>query len=288
MTGQRTDVVIVGAGPAGLALAIGLADRGVDFIILDSLAEAQNTSRAAVIHAATLATLDRLGVADRLVAQGIKVPNFRIRDRDRVLIHADFSKLRAATPFALMIPQDETEAILIERLESLGHSVRRPALVTGIETVGEDGLVRYEAEGRAETIRCRYIVGPMARGALSGRARGSDFPARPTAPSCSPTSECATRSACSFPAKACSSSLRCRTIATGSSPRPPRPRASLRWRISSASSTLAAPLRAPRSARCYGAPASRFTTSSRTVFSRVQSSFSATPRTSIARRADRA
>lgn len=176
MIEQRTDVAIVGAGPAGLALAIGLADRGVDFVILDGLAEAQNTSRAAVIHAATLATLDRLGVADRLVAQGVKVPNFRIRDRDRVLIHADFSKLEAATPFALMIPQDETEAILIDRLSALGHSVRRPALVIGIETVGEDGLVHYESAGRAETIRCKYIVGADGSKSVVRAGAGIGFP----------------------------------------------------------------------------------------------------------------
>lgn len=176
MNEQRTDVVIVGAGPAGLALAIGLADRGVDFVILDGLAEAQNTSRAAVIHAATLAALERLGVAERLVAQGIKVPNFRIRHRDRILAHADFSKLEAATPYALMIPQDETEAILIGRLASLGHSVRRPASVTGIEAVGEEGLVRYEAAGRAGTIRCRYVVGADGSKSLVRSGAGIGFP----------------------------------------------------------------------------------------------------------------
>lgn len=104
------------------------------------------------------------------------MPNFRIRDRDRVLIHADFSKLRAATPYALMIPQDETEAILIERLESLGHSVRRPALVTGIETAGEEGLVHCEAEGRRETIRCRYIVGADGSKSVVRSGAGIGFP----------------------------------------------------------------------------------------------------------------
>ncbi|MEQ1954964.1 FAD-dependent oxidoreductase [Mesorhizobium yinganensis] len=111
MNAISTKVVIVGAGPAGLATAIGLAERGIDFVILDALAEAQNTSRAAVIHAATLDSLRVLKVADRLVAQGIKVPQFRIRDRDSVLLHVDFSRLQTPTPFALMIPQDESPSV---------------------------------------------------------------------------------------------------------------------------------------------------------------------------------
>lgn len=176
MTGQHKDVVIVGAGPTGMALAIGLAERGVDFVILDSLPEAQNTSRAAVIHAATLVTLDRLGVADRLVEQGIKVPHFRIRDRDRVLMHADFSKLESPTPFALMIPQDETEAILVDRLATLGRTVRRPARVTEIERSAGGALVRFEAAGRDEAIRCKFVVGADGARSIVRSGAGIGFP----------------------------------------------------------------------------------------------------------------
>ncbi len=61
------DVLVVGAGPAGLATAIGLAQRGIRFRIVDALPEAQNTSRAAVIHAATLQSLRDLEVADHLI-----------------------------------------------------------------------------------------------------------------------------------------------------------------------------------------------------------------------------
>ena len=176
MAELTTDVLIVGAGPAGLATAIGLAQRGADFVIVDALPEAQNTSRAAVIHAATLDTLRELEVADRLVAQGIKVPHFRLRDRDAALVHLDFSRLPSPTPYALMIPQDESEAILIERLGALGHQVRRPVRLSEVRR--ESGGVRAICEGvdGQLTIAARYIVGADGEKSLVRAEAGIAFP----------------------------------------------------------------------------------------------------------------
>src|SRR2546421_219616 len=77
-----TDVVIVGAGPTGLALACILAAKRVSFVLIDRLAERANTSRAAVVHARTLEVLEELEVTDRLCSQGHIVPRFTLRDRD--------------------------------------------------------------------------------------------------------------------------------------------------------------------------------------------------------------
>ena len=70
MLPTSTDVLIVGAGPTGLALAVALQQAGIDHLLIDKLAEGQNTSRAAVIHAHTLEALEPLGVADELTAAG--------------------------------------------------------------------------------------------------------------------------------------------------------------------------------------------------------------------------
>lgn len=176
MADLSTDVLIVGAGPAGLATAIGLAERGVDFLIVDALHEAQNTSRAAVIHAATLEAMRKLDVADRLVTQGIKVPHFRLRDRDSTLLHIDFSILSSQTPYALMIPQDESEQILVERLAELGHAVRRPVRLAGFEAT-ENG-VRAICEGPDGTvvIVARYIVGADGEKSSVREGAGIAFP----------------------------------------------------------------------------------------------------------------
>ncbi len=173
---ETTDVLIVGAGPAGLATAIGLAQAQVDLRIVDALPEAQNTSRAAVIHAATLETLGRLGVAEQLIAQGIKAPDFRVREKDRVLLEASFADLDSPTPFALMIPQDETEAILNARLQQLGHAVTRPAKVEHIERRESGALVSISSPAGQTQVAARFVVG--ADGEKSGvrKIAGIGFP----------------------------------------------------------------------------------------------------------------
>src|SRR5262249_6657838 len=80
------EILIAGAGPTGLALAAELARRGINPLIIDRQAAGANTSRACVVHARTLEVLEPLGVTRDLLAQGLKVPIFRIRDRDRSLI----------------------------------------------------------------------------------------------------------------------------------------------------------------------------------------------------------
>ena len=99
----RTDVVIVGAGPTGLALGCVLAAEGVDFILLDRLAVGANTSRAAVIHARTLEVLDSLQVTEKLHALGHVVSRFTMRDRDRALATIRFDALPTRYPHTLMI-----------------------------------------------------------------------------------------------------------------------------------------------------------------------------------------
>lgn len=140
------------------------------------MAEAQNTSRAAVIHAATLDVMRELGVTDRMVEQGIKVPQFRIRDRDSVLMHADFSKLDVATPYALMIPQDESEALLVERLAGLGHGIRRPVKVTAVENRQAGARVLCDGPDGSFAIDCRYVVGADGEKSTVRAAAGINFP----------------------------------------------------------------------------------------------------------------
>jgi 2-polyprenyl-6-methoxyphenol hydroxylase-like FAD-dependent oxidoreductase len=150
------DVLVVGAGPTGLTLAVALAARGVPVTLLDRLAEGANTSRAGVVHARTLEVLQEIGVADRLVPRGIQAGRFTVRDRDRVLVPVRFEALPTRYPYALMVPQSVTEAVLLERFLELGGRVRRPCTVTDVAQ--DDTGVTVTLEG-GERLRAAYLVG---------------------------------------------------------------------------------------------------------------------------------
>ena len=152
----RTDVAIVGAGPTGLALAVTLAAAGIDFVIVDRLAEGANTSRAAVVHARTLEVLDELGTAADLIGRGLAVTRFAVRDGSRHLLTVPFDKLPTPYPYTLMVPQCETESVLLERLRALGHDVHRPYLVAGV-VQDQDGATLTMSTG--QTLRAGYVVG---------------------------------------------------------------------------------------------------------------------------------
>ncbi|MFG1761892.1 FAD-dependent oxidoreductase [Micromonospora parva] len=150
-----TDVLVVGAGPTGLATALTLARRGVEVTVLDRLATPPITSRAAVVHAYTLEVLDRIGAAAPLIAQAVRTPRFTVRDRDRVLLSVPFHELPSRFPYALLISQAVTETVLTEKLAELGVQVRRPCQLTGLSRVG-DGLLA-QVDGQA--VRARFVVG---------------------------------------------------------------------------------------------------------------------------------
>ena len=155
-----TDVVVVGAGPTGLALACVLAAKRISFVLVDRLVEGANTSRAAVVHARTLEVLEEVDVADRLRAEGHIVPRFTLRDRDHVLATIAFDRLPTRYPYTLMIPQNVTESILVRRLRELGSDVHRPYEVQGLRQESEGVSVTVASNGQApQMVRARYVVG---------------------------------------------------------------------------------------------------------------------------------
>ena len=132
MLPKEAEVVVVGGGPTGLVLTAMLRQAGHDVLALDRQAEGANDSRAAAIHAKSLEVLRELNVTDRLVAEGVVVPTFTFRDRDRILTRLDFSTLPTHYPFVLTLQQYRTEKILTERLHSLGGQVMRPYAVNTV------------------------------------------------------------------------------------------------------------------------------------------------------------
>ncbi|MDQ2833034.1 MAG: FAD-dependent monooxygenase [Acidobacteriota bacterium] len=159
MRQEIIDVLVVGAGPTGLALASELRRRGIRPMLLDRLAAGQNTSRAAVVHARTLEVLEALDVTRELIASGAIVPTFRIRERSRVLAAISFKDLETAYPFTLMCPQNRMESILLNRLQALGGAVIRPCEVLTAKEYQSFVEVSYLQDGAQHVVRAKWVVG---------------------------------------------------------------------------------------------------------------------------------
>ncbi|MFJ8026103.1 FAD-dependent oxidoreductase [Streptomyces sp. NPDC096311] len=169
---DRTQVAVVGGGPTGLALAVTLASAGIDFVVLDKLAEGANTSRAAVVHARTLEVLEELGASEELISRGIQLTRFAARDGSRRLLTVPFDKLPTAYPYTLMVPQYETEGVLLDRLRTLGGDVHRPYEVASV-VQDEDGVTLTMSTG--QTLRAAYAVGADGMHSTVREAAGIGF-----------------------------------------------------------------------------------------------------------------
>lgn len=156
------DVLVVGAGPAGLTASIALAARGVEHLTIDPNPLSAHTSRAAVVHARTLEVLDGLDVATQLLDRGVVVPTFTVRDRDRTLVTLDFGGLPTRFPFTLMVPQNVTEEVLADRLAELGGQVTASWSLRSLDLDTEPGRVVAELvdeHGEVARVRATHVVG---------------------------------------------------------------------------------------------------------------------------------
>jgi 2-polyprenyl-6-methoxyphenol hydroxylase-like FAD-dependent oxidoreductase len=151
-----TEILVVGAGPTGLTLAVALTARGVHATVVDRLTAGVNTSRAAAVNARTLEVLEDLDVARRMVKAGIVAPRFSMRYQTRTLIPVDFSVLPTKYPYTLMLSQATTESLLVDRLRELGGEVLRPKTLSRLAQ-DRGGLRATFDDG--DTIWARYVAG---------------------------------------------------------------------------------------------------------------------------------
>src|ERR1700730_18600358 len=125
---RDTDVLIVGAGPTGLVLALWLTELGVRVRIVDKTAEPGTTSRAVAVQARTLELYNQVGLADTVVERGRKAAAANLWVAGKKVARAVFGDMGAGLspyPYALLFPQDEHERLLIDRLADAGVNVER-------------------------------------------------------------------------------------------------------------------------------------------------------------------
>ncbi|KIN97919.1 hypothetical protein M404DRAFT_867834 [Pisolithus tinctorius Marx 270] len=158
---RNTTVLIVGAGPTGLATALSLIRHGFkDFVVVDALAKGDNSSRAVVVHAATLEALDTIGCGDELISKGTKMTAMNLGTRTTALAYPQFEGLKPYTrhPYGLIIPQPFTEHILGEKLASLGVTVHRPHKVVAMKVNMDDANLADITLEDGQVITTKYVI----------------------------------------------------------------------------------------------------------------------------------
>lgn len=162
---DRLPILIAGAGPTGLLLAIWLKHFNIPHRIVDPKSGTGSESRALIVHARTLEFYDALGFADTIVAAGERLLSMRVRfkgeERVRVATGASGEGL-TRFPFSLCLGQDEHEALLLKELQKRGGDVEWGTRVMGVEVKGEKEYVAVTLErgdGKRETVGSQYIAG---------------------------------------------------------------------------------------------------------------------------------
>jgi 2-polyprenyl-6-methoxyphenol hydroxylase-like FAD-dependent oxidoreductase len=176
-TQNDVPVVVVGAGPTGVLLAIELARRGVEVRVLDRQPRRSPESRAIGIHARTLEVLHQLGIVDEFLELGHRVNGMSVHTPAGYPLRARFGLVDSRYAFLLTLSQAETQRILERKLESLGVTIERSAEVTAVEQDGRGValLVRREGEPRAQTVTAGWVVGCDGARSLVRRKLGVAF-----------------------------------------------------------------------------------------------------------------
>ncbi|MCW8085534.1 FAD-dependent monooxygenase [Sabulicella glaciei] len=158
-----TDVLVIGAGPTGLVLALWLDAQGVAVRIVDKSKGPGETSRALAVHARTLELYRQLGLGDAVAQAGHRGAAFNMWVAGKRRARIPFGSFGGAItpyPFVLIYPQDHHERFLVERLAERGIAVERETELVGFEDRGTEVVARLRRPGGGEeSCEARFLAG---------------------------------------------------------------------------------------------------------------------------------
>jgi 2-polyprenyl-6-methoxyphenol hydroxylase-like FAD-dependent oxidoreductase len=183
MNVQLPRVLVVGAGPVGMAGALELNRLGANVRIVEKEARRSALSKAVGINARTLELLEPAGVSARLIERGLRIYRVNLSYDGRVLTAVDFSRLQHRFNFMLSLPQDETEAILEAALRERGVTVERGVEFTGYQESADGiaALIRRRDVASAHSVD--YLLGADGAHSRVRQVAGIDFAGEPYADS---------------------------------------------------------------------------------------------------------
>ncbi|MGW1163993.1 FAD-dependent oxidoreductase [Streptomyces sp. NPDC002550] len=156
------DVLVVGAGPAGLTAAHELVRNGLSVLLVDAADGPATTSRALGMHARTLETFDQMGVVRDILAQGRRVDHLTLYQNGGRLVRfdADYGRLPTRYPYTVMIDQARAERILRDAVTRQGLGIEWGTKLVGFTDDGEGVTAELaRTDGGTESVRATWLVG---------------------------------------------------------------------------------------------------------------------------------
>ena len=142
------DILVVGAGPTGLTLAVELARRGVPFRIIDRETERTKTSRAIGTQARTVEVFRVMGIPETALEPSARPRALRFAERDRTLARISFDDDLPGASRLISMDESDTERVLEQRLEQLGGRVERSTQLLGFRVDGDRVTATLQGPGR--------------------------------------------------------------------------------------------------------------------------------------------
>ena len=176
---QTTDVLIIGAGPTGLALACQLVRYGIDFLIIEKKEGVTPYSKAIGVHARTLEIYEQIDLAERAVEQGAVAGKGRLIVDGEVRGELDFANIGEGLspyPFVLMLEQSKNEQLLYEYLLSHGKEVQWETELEDFTATDSIVTARIKtSDGKTQTVEAKYLAGCDGPKSLVRHTLGLEF-----------------------------------------------------------------------------------------------------------------
>lgn len=180
MTNAGTpQVLIVGAGPTGLVLAVALSRQNIPFRLIDRNSDPGLASRAMVVQARTLEFYRQLGIADEVIHRGLKVEAIHLREHGKERAVIPFHEMGTGLspyPFALCFAQDEHERFLVEVLQARGHEIEWNTSLLSLNPQTDFVEAELSNNGTTETVRVPWLCGCDGAHSIVRSRISSGFP----------------------------------------------------------------------------------------------------------------
>jgi 2-polyprenyl-6-methoxyphenol hydroxylase-like FAD-dependent oxidoreductase len=152
-------VLIVGAGPTGMTAAIELRRMGMSVRIVDKSDHMAKYSQALVVQARTLEQFQRYGIAEAAIARGRKLKEAKFFSEGKQIVDFKLDHMDGRYPFALFIPQSETEKLLNAHMETLGARTERGVELLELKQDPHLHATLRHPDGSTEETSPRWVIG---------------------------------------------------------------------------------------------------------------------------------